>query len=253
MSLSAFLPDAINHWFALFIILVSFGTSVISASLGLGGGIVLIAIMGLGIPLAALVPVHGVVQLGSNAGRSFVQRKHITKWVLLWFGAGSVVGAIVAGRLTLEMPENLWKFGLGTFIILITWMPKPKFGKTAKPVVFLGGAFGAVLTMFFGATGPFAMAVNAPHSHTKHGVVATHAAAMTLQHLLKVLVFGFLGFAFMKWLPLMLAMVVSGYLGTIVGSKLLDKLPEAFFRKALKITVTVLAIALIGQALFAWI
>ncbi|MEP4442795.1 MAG: sulfite exporter TauE/SafE family protein [Hyphomicrobiales bacterium] len=222
-------------------------TSAISAALGLGGGILLIAIMGLGMPLAALVPVHGVVQLGSNAGRTFVQWRHISRWVLVWFGAGSVLGALVAGRLTLEIPESLWRLSLGLFILIVTWMPKPKFGKTAKPIVFFNGLIGAILTMFFGATGPLVMAVNAPHSGSRHGIVATHAAAMTLQHCLKILVFGFLGFAFATWLPLIFAMIISGYVGTLIGSKLLDKLPEAQFRKLLKVTITLLAMALISQ------
>lgn len=247
MEFSTFVPESIEPWFAGVMIVSSLVTSAISAALGLGGGILLIAIMGLGMPLAALVPVHGAVQLGSNAGRTFVQWRHISRWVFVWFGAGSVLGALVAGRLTLEVPEHLWRLSLGLFILIVTWMPKPKFGKTAKPIVFLNGLIGAILTMFFGATGPLVMAVNAPHSGSRHGIVATHAAAMTLQHCLKIVVFGFLGFAFAAWLPLMLAMIVSGYIGTLIGSKMLDQLPEALFKKLLKITITLLAIALISQ------
>ncbi|MFK8033017.1 MAG: TSUP family transporter [Hyphomicrobiales bacterium] len=249
MELSNLIPSSIELWFAMVMILASLITSAISAALGLGGGILLIAIMGLGMPLAALVPVHGAVQLGSNAGRTFVQWRHITYWVLIWFGAGSILGAVIAGRLTLEIPETLWRLCLGFFILIVTWMPKPKFRKAPKPIVFLNGVVGAILAMFFGATGPLVMAVNAPHAGSRHGIVATHAAAMTLQHSLKILVFGFLGFAFTAWLPLMVAMIVSGYIGTIIGSKLLDQLPEALFKKLLKATVTLLAITLIAQVL----
>lgn len=249
--LASFLPDSVEPWFALILLITSFGTSAISAAFGLGGGVLLIAIMGLGMPLAALVPVHGAVQLGSNAGRAMLQWRNATPWILVWFGAGSVLGTMFAGRLTLEVPETLWRLSLGLFILIITWMPKPKFGKTAKPVVFLNGVFAAILTMFFGATGPLVVSINAPHSKTRHGVVATHAIAMTMQHFLKIMMFGFLGFVFAPWVPLIVGMILTGYLGTILGTRLLDRLSEAIFRTALRTVVTALAVVLIAQGLLA--
>ncbi len=247
--ISGLLPDTIEPWFAAIIVATSFLTSSISAALGLGGGVVLIAVMGLGLPLPALVPVHGVVQLGSNAGRALLQWRHATRWILLWFGAGSVIGTLVAGWLTLDLPETVWRLGLGLFILMISWMPKPNFGRTARPIVFLNGILGAIFTMFFGATGPLVMSINAPHAGTRHGIVATHAVAMTLQHGLKIMMFGFLGFAFAPWLPLIVTMIVSGHLGTILGTRLLNCLPEARFRAALKVLLTVLALGLIVQGL----
>lgn len=246
--MSGILPAAIEPWFAAIIIAASFATSAISATLGLGGGVLLIAVMGLGMPLPALVPVHGAIQLGSNAGRALLQWRHATGWVLLWFGAGSVIGTLVAGRLTLELPETVWRLGLGLFILIVSWSPKLHFGRTARPIVFLNGILGAVFTMFFGAAGPLVMTINAPHAGSRHGIVATHAIAMTLQHSLKITMFGFLGFAFAPWLPLIAMMILSGYLGTMLGTRWLDRLPEARFRIALKGVLTVLALGLILQA-----
>nr|WP_306264007.1 sulfite exporter TauE/SafE family protein [Pararhizobium sp. IMCC3301] len=249
--MSGILPGTIEPWFAAIIVATSFLTSSISAALGLGGGVLLIAIMGFGLPLTALIPVHGVVQLGSNAGRALLQWRHATRWILLWFGAGSMIGTLVAGRLTLDLPETVWRLGLGVFILMISWLPKPNFGRTARPIVLLNGILGAIFTMFFGATGPLVMAINAPHAGSRHGIVATHAVAMTLQHSLKIMMFGFLGFAFAPWLPLIVMMVLSGHLGTILGTRLLNRLPEERFRAALKGLLTVLALGLIIQGLAA--
>lgn len=249
--LATIFPESIEPWFAFLLLFVSFGTSAVSAAFGLGGGVLLIAIMGLGMPLAALVPVHGAVQLGSNAGRALLRWRNATPWILLWFGVGSVLGTIFAGRLTLDLPETLWRLSLGLFILVITWLPKPKFGKTAKPIVFLNGMIAAFLTMFFGATGPFVMSINAAHSNTRHAVVATHAIAMTMQHFLKIMMFGFLGFVFAPWVPLIVGMILSGYLGTVWGTRLLDRLSEAVFRIVLRALVTALAVALIAQGLLA--
>ena len=74
---------------------------------------------------------------------------------------------------------------------------------------------------------------------------------MTTQHLLKIVVFGIAGFAFWEWLPLVGAMILSGYLGTIYGTALLERMPEATFRKWFRIGITVLALDLLRRGLTA--
>ena len=51
------------------LIAASLVTSFITAAFGIGGGVVLLAFLALVLPPVALIPVHGVVQLGSNGGR----------------------------------------------------------------------------------------------------------------------------------------------------------------------------------------
>ncbi len=105
-----------------------------------------------------------------------------------------------------------------------------------------------ILTMFFGATGPFVGAIISPLTKTRHGFVGTFAACMTLQHLIKVTVFGFLGFAFGPWLWLMIAMIVTGFMGTLAGSMLLGRMPETTFRMGFRTVMTLLALNLVLQA-----
>ena len=102
--------------------------------------------------------------------------------------------------------------------------------------------------MFFGATGPFVGAILRPLTATRHAFVGTFAACMSLQHLIKVIVFGFLGFAFGPWIPLMGAMIVTGFLGTLAGSVLLGRMPETVFRTGFSTVMTLLALNLIAQA-----
>ena len=62
------------------------------------------------------------------------------------------------------------------------------------------GVFSSFLTMFFGGTGPFVATFVKAQGLDRMGHVATHAALMTIQHALKIVVFGFLGFAFAQWI-----------------------------------------------------
>jgi uncharacterized membrane protein YfcA len=73
---------------------------------------------------------------------------------------------------------------------------------------------------------------------------------MTFQNAFKVVVFMALGFAFAEYLPLILAMVVAGFGGTAIGSKLLVKVPESAFRWGFKVILTLVALDLLRGVLF---
>ena len=75
----------------------------------------------------------------------------------------------------------------------------------------------------------------------RQAYVGTHAACMTAQHGLKIVVFGVLGFAFGPWVPLLAVMIATGFLGTLAGTRLLKHLPEARFRLAFKLFLSLLA------------
>ena len=79
--------------------------------------------------------------------------------------------------------------------------------------------------------------------------VASHAACMTLQHALKVVAFGLLGFAYGPWLPLILAMILTGFVGTLLGRSLLIRTGDDRFHRVLSIVLTLLALRLLWSGL----
>lgn len=101
--------------------------------------------------------------------------------------------------------------------------------------------------MFVGASGAFVAAFLDPDRLGRHGVVATHAACMTVQHGLKVGAFAALGFPFLPWLPFLFAMIGVGFLGTLVGRRILDLVPDSRFALAFRILLTLLALRLLWQ------
>ncbi|PTW63339.1 sulfite exporter TauE/SafE [Breoghania corrubedonensis] len=247
-QLATLMPPDLSPAFSITLIFLSFLTSGMTAAVGLGGGVTLLAVMASAIPMAVLIPVHGVIQLGSNAGRMVVQARHIDRSILLYVALGSLVGAWAGGHMVVRLPDQPLKIGLALFVMWSVWGRKPSFSKLPKSLLVLAGFATTILTMFFGATGPFVGAIIGPLTKTRHAFVGTFAACMTLQHLIKVIVFGFLGFAFGPWLPLMIAMIVTGFLGTIAGSMLLGRMPEVVFRTGFRTVMTVLALNLVLQA-----
>jgi len=230
------------------LVAISFFTSALTAAFGIGGGVAMLGALAGSVPPAMVVAVHGVVQFGSNIGRAVLQRAHILWRPTALFTAGSVIGAGLGAAVFTALPEKLLLALLGVFILLMTWVPKPRIPGLATGGVFVGGVIATFVTMFVGATGPFVQALFLPMGLEKRVLIATHAACNVIQHGLKALAFGWLGFNFADWMPLLIAMIASGFLGTWLGTILLERLPEALFKTILKWLLTVLALDLLRRA-----
>ncbi len=249
-QLPAFLPDGLGAAPAALLVVASFFTSAITAAFGVGGGVAMMALMGLFLPVAALIPVHGAVQLGSNTGRAWHQRAHVRREIFAPFLIGSLAGAIGGAFLVVQLPDAVLKLVLGIFIVAVTWTKIPGVDRLGHAGLAIGSAITAFMTMFVGATGMLMSAFFAQIiPDDRKALVATHAAGMTVQHFLKIVVFGIAGFAFAQWLPLVAVMVVSGYLGTVYGSRWLERLPEETFRRWFKIGLTILAADMVRRGL----
>ena len=252
-SLAALLlPPDVPPLAGIGLVALSLFTSALTAAAGIGGGLVLLSVMASFLPPIVVIPIHGVVQLGSNAGRAVLLRQHIDRGILLPFVLGSVLGIALGAKLFVALPTSVLEIILGLFILACVWLPKLKASRIANRAFVLVGAVGSFVTMFVGATGPFVASFITPERLERHAVVATHATCMTVQHSLKVAAFGFLGFAFLPWVPLLAAMIAAGFLGTMLGRRLLDRLPHHIFARAFKIILTVLALRLLYAAASTW-
>jgi uncharacterized membrane protein YfcA len=244
------LPQGLTPILAAALVAASFLTSGFTAAFGIGGGVSLLALMGFILPVGALVPVHGVVQFGSNFGRAAIQSPHIRWFPLTAFALGAIIGAAIGVNFVITLDDALLKVLLGLFILVITWVSVPRLKEAGSMTFITGGLLTGIATMFVGATGPFVIALYEKTFSERRQVIATHAAAMVCQHGMKILAFGMAGFAFRQWLALIIAMVVSGLAGTFLGSKLLDQMPETDFRVAFKWLMTALALLLVARGLF---
>lgn len=214
----------------------------------------MLALMGIFIPVASLIPVHGAVQLGSNSGRAWHQRANIRMDIALPFVIGSVFGAVAGAFVVVQLPDAVLKIVLGGFILLITWVTIPGIGRINRAGLALVSSGVAVLGMMVGATGPMVVPILAQFlGDDRKALVATSAVTMLVQHALKIIVFGLLGFAFWPWLPMVALMIASGFLGTIYGTRLLDRLDEKAFKTWFRIGITVLALDLLRRGLTALI
>lgn len=241
------LPAGVSAPVVVALVVFSFLTSAFTAAFGIGGGVAMLGALGATVPPAMVIAVHGIVQLGSNIGRAVVQRAFAV-WPLVWrFAIGSLLGVGLGAAVFTALPERALLAVLGAFILLMAWVPKPRIPGLSSAGMVIGGAISTFLTMFIGATGPFIQSVLLPLGLEKRQLIATHAVCMALQHGLKVVAFGAMGFAFADWLPLVAMMIAAGFAGTVFGTRLLDRMSERAFALGLKIVLTIVGIDLLRR------
>lgn len=236
----------------LVLVLLSVFTSAFTAAVGIGGGVLMIMALAQVMPAAALIPVHGMVQFGSNVGRTALTWRHVDLALLAAFLPGVVLGALAAAWLLVRLPAGVLELCIAAFVLFTCWgpgLPKRALGRGG---VLVAGAVTTLLSSLVGASGPMVAAFIKQSQSGRLAKVATFSACMLLQHLTKAFVFGVAGFVFRDWLPLMLVMVAAGFLGTWLGLRLLHRLSEHRFDTLFKWALTLLALRLVwlgGQRL----
>ncbi|MDA9131913.1 sulfite exporter TauE/SafE family protein [Alphaproteobacteria bacterium] len=241
-ELAYLLPPAMPLLDAGLLVAASLVTSFISAAFGIGGGFTLIALLALLLPPAALIPVHGIVQLGSNAGRVGIMLKKVVWRPILPFVIGTVIGAGLGAMVVVQLPPWAVQLALGIFII---WVVFAKLPPIQQRYILLGGLVSSFLTMFFGATGNFIAAMVKSMNLDPVPHVATHSLMMTFQHFVKVLIFGLIGFQFGPYMILIIGMLISGFIGTVIGSRFLTKAGGRYFKPVLNAILFLAAARLI--------
>lgn len=238
-------PTDLSAWATALLLLGSLITSFITAAFGAGGGVLLLGLMTLFLPVTAVIPLHGVIQAGSNAGRTALTWRHIRWPVVLAFTAGGLAGALAGSQLLVRLAQGWMELALGAFILWSCWGPMPALRRGSRARVALGGAVTSVLTLFVGATGPFVAAFLRAMAMERRVHVGTFSACMVMQHGLKIAVFGLLGFAFGPYLVFLLGMLVTGFVGTLLGRATLERLSDRRFHGILTLILTLLALRLV--------
>ena len=120
---------------------VSFLGSLIAGALGLGGGVLVLATMANLLPPTALVPLHGVVQLGSNVSRAVLSWRQTVVAIVVPFLFGSVIGAALGAQFVVALPKYLLQVIIALFILFSTWAPQFQtsiLSKTTSGNIFCG-------------------------------------------------------------------------------------------------------------------
>jgi len=149
------MAPALSYWLELGAVAVL--TSVVSGVMGMAGGMLLLAFMLLRFEPAIAIPLHGVIQVVSNASRAFFLRQRV-KWPAVWrFVWPLLPGGALGIWLLAYVPASGSRIAIGLFVLASTWR-KSFFsistGRDAQRALPLGGALVGLFSTLVGATGP---------------------------------------------------------------------------------------------------
>jgi uncharacterized membrane protein YfcA len=221
----------------------------------MAGGITLLAAMLLFMDPLEAIPLHGAIQLVSNGSRSWIQRDHV-RWDILGRYALPLVpmGLIGLAFAQRVQPDGL-KALIGVFVLLATWSPRllllgrhPERLDPRRRFLALGAVAG-VLNPTIGATGPLIAPFFLGLGLSRFALVGTKAACQTLGHLVKIALFGAVGFAFGAHAGLLALLIPLVVLGTWLGSRILHGVDERTFVWLYRGVLTLIALRLVASAL----
>lgn len=218
-------------------------TSLLTAVAGLGGGMLLLALMAQVLSPTVLIPLHGLAQFFSNSSRGWIHRDKLNYEYLKPFIIGSTVGAFAFVPLVVFVDPVIGAICLGGFILIATWAPSLLRVQKLPPLI--SGALTSGAGVLFGATGPLVMSAHPKADWSKEQIVGNHGAAMGFQHGIKVVAYLVAGVSLIDYLPEIVALFVGAWIGTWIGTHLLKKMSDQRFKTLLNWVLTILAIRLI--------
>jgi uncharacterized membrane protein YfcA len=232
--------------------IAALATSVLSAVAGLGGGIILLAVIAQFFAPTVAIPIQGAMQFVANGSRAALIRREIS-WPAVWWSSllifpASVLGVVVAT----SIPEDATRLVLGLFVLVVAWKPSLLRWRGGRPLptrAMIGvGAASGFLNSTVGASGPvtspFFKAVTASHV----AFVATAAASQVIAHTSKIIAFTLDDFSLLDHLDVIVVGSIGVSLGSFIGTRLLGRISEERLALVFKIVLTALAVRLVAQS-----
>ncbi|MFF4060718.1 sulfite exporter TauE/SafE family protein [Streptomyces sp. NPDC001668] len=229
---------------AMAIVVAAFGTAVLSAVAGFGGGVLLLPVFVAVLGTRDAVAVLTVAQLAGNGSRVWFNRREVHGRLVGIFAIGAVPAAAVGALLFATAPLPALTRLIGVFLLVMVvwrrWKPHAaRLDDTAFAAVGAASGFGSALV---GSVGPMVAPFFLARGLLRGAYIGTEAASAVVMHLTKLVVFGAAAVLTASSALIGLALAPAGTAGAWVGKKIVDRLPAHVF-------VLVVEIGLIASGL----
>lgn len=227
---------------------INFLTSGMTAISGVGGGIILIGLMPMFVSANIIIPVHGASQLASNASRVWFGRKDLDLKYLKQFLIGAILGAVIFGIAIRFVSLELIPLFIGIYILLMQW------SKTFDTLLKKANNFYVIAfiqmgtALFVGISGPMQIALLNKKYDDNNVVVTTGALMASIIHVVKIIIYGSMGFSFMDNWRIITMMIIFATLGSWAGTKMRGVIPVKWLKAMLPWSLSIIAIKIIFDA-----
>ena len=231
-------------WVGAALLVAVFGTSMLSGIFGMAGGLILLGILLLILPVGTAIAAQGAIQLIANGSRAWMSRAHINWRVLAIMTLGLISAGIVlfTVRYTPDLITVCIVIGL---LPILLWIPQSWLALDAsKPLhAFICGFLGGGVNLAVGVAGPTLDMFFIRTAMDRRAIIATKAAAQVVNHSAKIL-FYWKATALLSgfdWAMIAVAAPMA-VLGTSAGHWVLQRLSDANFKRWTRLIVTAIGI-----------
>lgn len=229
---------------------VSLSAGIFSAAVGLGGGLLMLGLIPMFVPVSAVIPIQGVVNLTSNFSRFLFGIKYaILKWLPAYF-IGGMLGTVLGYPLIGYLPEKYLSIILAIFIIFSVWTGVLKKIGAFINNNYIVSAFQGFMALFVGSVATLSIPLLMERKLNTRQVIVTSAMQMSILNVFRVLAFFIAGFQFSAYSSILISLISGSVAGSYIGGYLQKMIPERIGAIALKTITTALAIFLLYKAVF---
>lgn len=238
-------------WIGAVLLLSVFLTSMLSGIFGMAGGLVLLGILLLVLPVGTAIAVQGAIQLIANGSRAYFSRTYIDLRVLAIMTGGLVTAAIALFILRYTPDLATVCITIGVLPILL-WIPQHWLALDAsKPRhAFLCGLLGGGINLAVGVAGPTIDMFFIRTPMDRRTIIATKAAAQVVNHAAKIAFYwsATANLAPFEWGAIALAAPFA-VLGTSAGHWVLQRLTDANFKRWTRLIVSAIGIYYLARGI----
>ena len=228
-----------------------FFTSMLSGIFGMAGGLILLGILLVILPVGTAIAVQGTIQLIANGSRAFLSRAYIDWRVLGIMTLGLLAAAVILFivRYTPDLATVCIVIGL---LPILLWIPLSWLALDAsKPHhAFIAGFIGGGVNLAVGVAGPTIDMFFIRTPMDRRAIIATKAAAQVVNHAAKILFYwqatAMLGG--LEWSAIAVAAPFA-ILGTSAGHWVLQRLSDANFKSWTRLIVTAVGIYYLARGI----
>jgi uncharacterized protein len=214
------------------VIVSALAASFLAAIAGFGGSVIMLPVLVWTVGVTDAIPILTIAQLIGNLSRVVLSRREL-KWPVIWrFALGAIPLAIIGGIIFAAAPAAGLVRVLGVFLILMVVYRHTRWGRNIK-LSLIGfvplGAVSGILSAVLGTVGPLVAPFFLAYGLAKGAYIGTEAMTAVVMHLTKLGVYGSYALIGIRTLLIGLGIGAVMILGTFLGRKLLDRMPEKVF------------------------
>ena len=220
-------------------------TAILSGIFGMGGGMILMGIFAMTLPVAAAMILHGITQLGANGYRALLLGRHVRWAIVARVAAGGVVALALFTWLQIAADRAVVLIALGAVPLAVLAMPRSLALSIERPGQAVGcGVLFTGVQLIAGASGPILDAFFLRGRLDRFEIVATKAAIAVFGHIAKLLYWAVLlesagGAGLPPWIY---AAAIAGALaGTRIGRAVLERVSERQFQRGSVMLIAAIA------------